>query len=196
MRRASWVPLVLAGALLLSAASAAATTGVSIDVGSIAIREELSPGGEYRLPTFGVRNPGTEETSYVMLVSYLDGQETLQPPKAWFTFSPATLTLAAGNSAPVSTRLEVPPDAEPGDYAALIGPQIASEGDGAQVGAGAVARLTFTVQPSSWFDAWLRWLWRFLSEHPWVWIAAVLIGLLGASWFLRRRFSFTVARRS
>ena len=95
----------------------------------------------------------------------------------------------------IETTLEIPPDAEPGDYAALIGPQIAAEGTGAQVGAGAAARLTFTVQPSSLLDAWLRMLGRFLTENPWVWIAALLAVAIVVLWFLRRRFSFSVQRR-
>ena len=115
MRRVRLAPLALAGVALLGAAPAHASTGVSIDVGKIEISEQLSPGGEYHLPTFGVRNPGTETASYEIVVSYLD-EPTLRPPAGWFRFDPATLTLAAGESRPVSIVLDVPPGAEPGDY--------------------------------------------------------------------------------
>ena len=195
MRTSIAASALLGAALLVSAAPVQAGKAVSIDVGTIAVREQLVPGGEYRLPTFGVRNPGTESTSYEISVSYVDGQQALRPPLAWFSFDPASLTLGVGESRPVSTRLVIPSDAEPGDYAALVGPQIVSEGNGAQVGAGAAARVTFTVQPSSALDAWLRQLFRFLSDNPWVW-GVVLVLVAGvAVWFVRRRFSFSVSRR-
>ena len=195
-RLSASILLALGAALLVGAAPVAAGKAVSIDVGSIAVREQLVPGGEYKLPTFGVRNPGTESTSYLLTVSYVDGQEALRPPAQWFSFSPATLTLAVGESRPIETTLEIPTDAEPGDYSALIGPQIAADGSGAQVGAGAAARLTFTIQPSSALDAWLRALLRFLAENPWVWIGALLVLALVAIRFLRRRFQFSVRRRA
>jgi hypothetical protein len=195
VRRIASSALALGAVLLVGAAPVQAGKAVSIDVGTIAVREQLVPGGEYRLPTFGVRNPGTEQTSYEIAVSYIDGQEGLRPPADWFTFDPATLTLGVGESQPITTKLTIPSDAEPGDYTALIGPQIVAEGAGAQVGAGAAARLSFTVQPSSALDAFLRELFRFLSENPWVWIAALLLVAVALLWFLRRRFSFSVTRR-
>lgn len=185
----------LGAALLVSAAPVLAGKAVSIDVGTIAVRELLVPGGEYRLPTFGVRNPGTETTSYVIAVSYVDGQEALRPPASWFTFSPSSFSLDVGASRPVEARLTIPTDAEPGDYAALIGPQIVAEGTGASVGAGAAAKLSFTVQPSSAFDALLRQLFRFLAENPWVLVVAGLALLLLVLWLLRRRFSVSISRR-
>ena len=197
MRRRLRAPLLALGAVLLvGAAPVAAGKAVSIDVGTIAVREQLVPGGEYHLPTFGVRNPGTESTSYVLTVSYVDGQESLAPPVAWFSFAPANLTLEVGESRAIETTLVIPVDAEPGEYAALIGPQIAADGSGPQIGAGAAARLTFTVQPSSALDAWLRQLGRFLAENPWVWAVALIVVLIGVAWLLRRRFRFSVQRRA
>jgi NPCBM-associated, NEW3 domain of alpha-galactosidase len=187
--------LAIGAVLLVSAAPVEAGKAVSIDVGAIAVREQLVPGGEYHLPTFGVRNPGTEATSYDIAVSYIDGQDALRPPEGWFRFDPVSLTLAAGESRPITTTVEIPADAEPGEYAALIGPQIVGDGTGAQVGAGAAARLTFTIQPSSALDGWLRWLFRFLAENPLVWIGGLLVVLLTFLWVLRRRFSISVTRR-
>jgi hypothetical protein len=195
MTRVLRLALVAVGASLSSGVPAAASSGVSIDVGSIAVSEQLSPGGEYKLPTFGVRNPGTDETSYVLVVSYVDEQAPLRPPQDWFTFNPSTLTLPAGESHKVDTSIDIPAEAEPGEYAALIGPQIVAAGEGAQVGAGAAARLTFTIQPSSAFDAWFRWLWRFLGDNPWLWIAALAVAVLVILWLLRRRFSISISRR-
>lgn len=189
------VLLGIGAALLVSAAPALAGKAVSIDVGTIAVRELLVPGGEYRLPTFGVRNPGTESTAYVITVSYVDGQDALRPPASWFTFSPSSFSLEVGASRPVEARLTIPTDAEPGDYAALIGPQIVADGTGASVGAGAAAKLSFTVEPSSALDAFLRQLFRFLAENPWVLVVAGLALLLLVLWLLRRRFSISIARR-
>lgn len=196
MRRRHLLTMLLSGALLLGVVPAAATTGVSIDVSRIEVTEQLAPGGEYTLPTFGVRNPGTEPTSYAIVVTYIDGQETRQPPAAWFTFSPGSLTLQGGQSRPVTTSLEVPPDAAPGEYSALIGPQIAAEGSGAQVGAGAAARLTFTVSECEGFDCWLRWIGRWIGEHLYVLLIPLALAALIGLRIVRRRFAFTIQRRS
>lgn len=190
------VLILAAGVALTSAAPAAASTGVSIDVGSIEVSEVLAPGGEYMLPTFGVRNPGTEPTTYRLVVTYLDGQTAAEPAEGWFTFEPGEMTIAPGESRPVRTRLVVPPDAEPGEYAALIGPQIDSTGEGAQVGAAAAAKLTFTVAESSGFEAWLRILWRFIVQNPWVLAVAGLVLLLVVARSLRTRFTLSVSRRA
>ena len=172
-----------------------ATTGVSIDVSRINVTEELAPGGAYDLPKFGVRNPGTDATSYTMVVTYVDGQDAYQPPATWFSFSPASLTLADGESQPVSTSLEVPPDAPAGEYAALIGPQIAAEGSGAQVGAGAAARLTFTVSECQGLDCWLRWIGRWIGEHLYVLLIPLALAALIGMRVMRRRFAFSIQRR-
>ena len=186
------------GAALLGAAPAAAvaSTGVSIDVSRIDVAEVLAPGGEYRLPTFGVRNPGTESTSYRLVVTYIDGQAEASPPESWFAFEPGDLTLEPEQSRAVLTRLTVPPDATPGQYSALIGPQIATTGEGAQVGAAAAVRLTFTVGESDGLEAWLRMIGRFISENPWVLALGGLLLLLVVIRYLRRRFEFQVARRA
>jgi len=180
---------------ILPAAPVGASTGVSIDVGSIAITEVLKAGEQYRLPTFGVRNPGTEPTTYEIVVSYMDDQSALRPPAAWFTFSPSTLSLDGGQTRAVSARIEIAPGAEPGEYLALIGPRIDNGGTGAQVGAGAAAKVTFTVEPSSWIEGVLRQIGRFIADNPWVVAIVGLLAVLVVLFFLRRRFAFSVARK-
>jgi hypothetical protein len=184
------------GFAMLVAIPAAASTGVSIDVSRITVSDTLVAGEEYRLPAFGVRNPGTEPTSYVVTVSYIEGQDGLEPPASWFAFSPAEVTVGPGRSQKVDTRLRIPPDAEPGTYQALVGPQIQSEDEGARIGAAAAARLSFTVAPSSGLEAWLRMLGRFIGQNPWVLAIPVIALLAAVTWFVRRRFSFSVARRA
>src|SRR5687768_4796726 len=61
--------------LLLSAGPTAASSGVSVDLGRIEITQQLSPGAAYTLPALGVRNPGTERTSYVMVASPVAGED-------------------------------------------------------------------------------------------------------------------------
>jgi hypothetical protein len=196
-RRRALRVLVILGAVVASgtmlAAPALATRAVSIDVGRIDVTDQLAPGGEYKLPAFGVRNPGTESTTYRLVVSYVDGQSAGKPAESWFTFDPSTLTLGPGESQPVHARITLPPDTEPGEYAALIGPEIVAEGTGAQVGAGAAARLTFTVAPSSGLDAFLRWLFRFLAQNPWVLVVVALAIFAVVAWFLRRRFGLSIS---
>jgi hypothetical protein len=195
-RAAAALWFALAAAVFVPAGSVGATTGVSIDVGSIAITEVLQSGEEYRLPTFGVRNPGTDSTSYEIAVTYLADQTALRPPADWFTFSPSSMTLEGGQSRPVSARITVAPGADPGEYLALIGPRIDGNGTGAQVGAAAAAKLTFTVEPSSWLEGALRQVWRFIQENPWVVAIVGLVVLLIVMRLLRRRFSFSVARKA
>jgi len=196
MIRSLVLRMALGAALLGAAPAVVASTGVSIDVSRIDVGETLVPGGAYRLPTFGVRNPGTESTSYRLVVSYIDGQSDAAPPESWFAFEPGDLTLQPDQSRPVLTHVTVPPDATPGRYSALIGPQIVGSGEGAQVGAAAAVRLTFTVGESDGLDAWLRIIGRFLSENPWVLALGGLLVLLIAIRYLRRRFQFQVARRA
>jgi hypothetical protein len=203
VKRAQIFLLALAGAPLVGGAPVAAATGVSIDVGAIAVSEALAPGGEYRLPAFGIRNPGNERTSYTFIVSDagtidpdLPGDAAaLAPPADWFRFEPSAVTLGPGESASVSTMVVLPVDAEPGDYSALIGAQISIDAGGARVGGAAAARLTFSVIPSNPIDAWLRNAGRFLAVNPWVVQLVLGIGLLIGLILARRRFTITIARR-
>lgn len=196
MRPRAVVCLLLALASLAGAARAGADTGVSIDVGKIAITQKLTPGGGYQLPTFGVRNPGTERTAYRLRVSYVQGQQAKRPPADWFTFSPGELSLDPGETRPVRVRLSLPAGADPGDYEALVGAEIASDEPGARVGAAAAARLTFSVEPASLLEAWWLKLTTFWSGHsPWTWLVlGVAAGGLVA-WQLRRRLTISVGRR-
>jgi hypothetical protein len=177
--------------LLLAAVPALASSGVSVDLGRIDITQELSPGGAYTLPTIGVRNPGTETTSYVMVANPVQDPVLAAPPSAWFEFSPANLTLEPGETRPVRVRIVLPRDAPPGDYMVLVGAQIAKQGTGASVGAAAAARTTFTIRPADGLQALGIQLRRVFSDLlPWSAIVpAVLIGGLGL-WLVRRRFTF------
>lgn len=198
MRRTltSLLALLAAPALLLPP-SAGAARGAAIDVGRIAIEQDLTPGGSYELPTIGVRNPGDEETAYVMVADPVQDPERMAPPRDWFRFEPAEFTLEPGETRPVQARLVLPSGADPGDYLVLVGAQIADERGGARVGAVAAARTTFTVEPATLLHAWwLKLKTGFDDLRPWSWLVPlVVVGILGAS-LLRRRYSFALVRRS
>ena len=180
-------------ALLQSASTVFASTGVSVDIGRIDITQVLTPGAAYKLPTIGVRNPGTERTSYVMVANPVQDQGRSAPPTAWFEFEPASLELDPGETQAVKIRIVLPTDAQPGDYIALVGAQIAAKGGGATVGAAAAARTTFTIQPSSDLQALGIWLGRVFSDLlPWSAIVPAVVVLAGLAWFVRRRFSFRI----
>lgn len=188
--------VLLAGACMV-AAPAGADRGVALDLGRVEITDGLIAGGGYRLPLFGVRNPGDERTSYRMVVSYVTDQKGLEPPTSWFRFEPAGFTLAPGTRRSVSARIELPTGADPGDYEALLAAEIVTEGKGVQVGGAAASKVSFTVDPSSTLEAyWLKTT-RFLTEHaPYTWAVPPVLAFLAAGWTVRRRFSFTVARRA
>lgn len=186
---------VLAGACLTAPASA--DRGVALDLSRVTITDRLLPGGGYRLPVFGVRNPGDERARYRMAVSIVTGQAGRQPPSEWFRFAPAGFSLGPGRSRPVQVRLDLPAGADPGDYAAIVGPQLLSSGGGAQVGAGAAAHVSFTVEPSTLLEAYWLEVRGFLGRHmPWTWAVPLALTLLTTGWFLRGRFTLTVARRA
>lgn len=187
------VGLAAAFLLLLPASTAFASTGVSVDIGRIDITQVLTPGAAYKLPTLGVRNPGTERTSYVMVANPVQDEARTSPPTIWFEFEPPTLELDPGETRAVKIRIVLPADAQPGDYIALVGAQIASQGGGATVGAAAAARTTFTIQPSSDLQALGIWAGRVFTDLlPWSAIVPGAVALAGAAWFLRRRFTFRI----
>ena len=196
MRKTALVLIALPG-LLLSARSAAADRGVALDLGRLDIAQRLTPGGGYRLPPLGVRNPGDEMTSYRIVVSHVQGQEGKPVPEDWVRFEPTELTLKPGKTEKVQARLSLPTGADPGDYEGLLAAQIVTKGEGAQVGAAAAAKLTFSVESATLLGAWWYRIRTFLSGHePWTWLIPALLAtaLLGRQ--LRRRFAFHVVRRA
>ncbi|MGH2610295.1 MAG: hypothetical protein ACRDHF_14530, partial [Tepidiformaceae bacterium] len=73
---------------------------------------------------------------------------------------------------------------------------IEAEGEGTTVGAAAAARLTFTVKPSNILQAWqLEAETWFNGNRPWTILGPLAGALLGAAWWLRRRFTVSIGRR-
>ncbi|MGH8431691.1 MAG: NEW3 domain-containing protein [Solimonas sp.] len=170
---------------------------MALDVGKIEINEKLARGGNYQLPAIGVRNPGTETTTYRMEIDYAGGQRGRQAPQGWFRFDPAELTLAPGETKPVSVKLDIPASARPDDYEALLQAEVRPDGGGATVGAAAAARLHFTVKPSNILHAWrLEASDWFDADRPWTILAPAMVVTAFALWWLRRKFTVSVGRRA
>jgi P pilus assembly chaperone PapD len=183
---------------LVPLAVARADIGVAIDIGRIDIDQKLAKGGSYQLPVIGVRNPGTEPAAYQMGVSFIQDQAERRVPDGWFRFSPETFTLEPGATRPVRVSLDIPTDADPDEYAALLQAQIAPSGDGAQVGAAAAAQVTFTVEPSTILEAWLlRGRRQIAAWSPWSYLLPLAaVSTVAAGWLRHRyRIGFRVERR-
>jgi hypothetical protein len=197
MRRLGYTTFVGLAALLATTGTALADRGVALDLGRLDVAQKLTPGGGYRLPPIGVRNPGDEVTSYRIVVSHVQGQDGKPIPEAWVHVKPTELTLKPGRTEKVEARLDLPTGADPGDYEGLLAAQIVTKGKGAQVGAAAAAKLTFSVEASTWLGAqWYR-IRTFLSGHePWTWLIPALLATALLGWQLRRRFAFQVVRRA
>ena len=173
-----------------------ADAGVSIDLGAVDVTPRLSRGGTYQLPSIGVRNPGTERSHYIMTVTYFQDQTERRPSLNWFDFSPSSFDLGPGETMPVRVELRIPTGADPDPYRAMIEARLATSGDGVVVGAGAGARLTFTVKPSNILQAWqLKASDWFERQAPWSSIVPALGVLALAGWWASRRFELRLSRK-
>jgi hypothetical protein len=189
--------LLTVAALFVTDGVASADRGVALDLGRLDIAQTLTPGGGYRLPPIGVRNPGDEVTGYKLVVSHVQGQEGKPIPEDWVRFEPTELTLKPGKTEKVQARLSLPTGADPGDYEGLLAAQIVTKGSGAQVGAAAAAKLTFSVESSTLLGAWWYRIRTFLSGHqPWTWLIPAILAAALLATQLRRRFSVQIARRA
>lgn len=191
-RHRGMLPALLLLAAIVASGSVtpvSADVGVAIDIGAIDVSQRLSKGGRYQLPTIGVRNPGTEASAYAMDVSFIQGQAGRRVPPAWFTFTPATFTLEPGATQAVRVSVEIPANAPPDAYKALLEARVATPGEGARVGAAAASQLSFTVKPSTVLEAWLlRGRLTLDGGAPWSYLLLALLLLGSALWWVRGRF--------
>ena len=196
MRRFAVILFAL-GSILVSPGLASADRGVALDIGRIDIAQKLTPGGGYRLPPVGVRNPGTEVTTYRLVVTHVQGEKGKPIPAKWFRFAPREVRLKAGKTRKIQVQLSLPKGADPGDYAGLVAAQIVTKGKGAQIGAAAAAKLTFTVEASTWLGGQWHRIRTFFADHqPWTWLVPGLLAIALLAAQARRRFAFRVERRA
>ena len=192
---------LLAGALAIAAvawqpATADADLGVGISHGEIAIEEDLSRGGRYRIPTVTVTNTGTESSRYEVVITFIQDQEQITPDPDWFSFDPQAFDLDPGQSQPVSIALNVGDDAEPGDYFALIEAHPIQADSGVTIGVAAATKLSFHVDPSSTLELWRLRIAQFFEDNsPLSIVLPPALAGLFLLYFISRRFSLRIERR-
>ena len=178
--------------LLLSLFVAAATAmapsiyadrGVGVNVGVIEVADQLSPGGGYHLPELTILNTGDEVTSYDLSIGFIDGQSERRPSEKWFSFSEDGFILEPGASREVTVSIDVPADAQAGEYFALVRAQtvVESPSGGAGVGAAVATKLSFSVESTGWLDAQRHRVNRWIDDAaPWIYLlpAAALLAVL------------------
>jgi len=173
------LPLVLL--LLLPITDVFATIGVGVGTGKIVVDDELKPGSVYRLPSISVINTGDETGEYSIGVAYHQDQPELEPPKAWFRFSPDVFSLEPAQLQVVDVTLDVPVNAVPGDYFAYVEAfplsNTGEEGSGTTIGIAAASKLYFEITPANvlagvYYKAIS--LWKYYQ--PWSTRGAIVVG--------------------
>jgi hypothetical protein len=174
----------------------AAGPGVGVTLGSIQIDDLLDRGAGYDLPEVGVINTGDAASDYEVVIGYMEGRAELKPPDDWFSFQPQRFQLAPGQVQNVRISLNLPVRAHPGDYFALIEAHPIPEAEGVRIQAAAASTLTFTIEPSSWWEALLRRINRYLDEaQPWS-LLLPLASLAGLGVYAGlRSFRLSIQRR-
>ncbi len=172
-----------------------AGVGVGVSLARISMDEPLVGGGNYRLPSVGVVNTGTEPADYEVGVSYRSGQKELRLPAEWVSFNPVRFHLEPGAVQHVAITLEVPIKGRPGDYFSFVEAHLASKGKGVPISVAAATKLYFTVRPSNILVAIRTKVANFLgATAPASYICLGLIVFIGATLifkkFFRIRFTF------
>lgn len=183
--------------MLAAPATPSDDQGVAIDVGRIDVDEDLTAGRRYELPTVRVRNPGTVKTDYRMVVQPISG--TSGPDATWITFSPDEFSLDPDERRPVQVTLTLPDDADAGQYEALLTAQVAPSGDGARIGAGAAARLRFTVESTTAAAAppvELPATATTSGRNWWIVVTGLTVGVAILGWRRLRRYNIRIERRT
>lgn len=184
--------------LAVTPPAASADQGVSISLGRIDVSQRLAPGGRYHLPTLSVSNIGDQAQQYEVVVNYLQDAGADRPPRGWFDISPPIMDLAPGESRAVTLDIDLPTSADPGSYVALVEAHPATVPGGTTISAAAATRVSFTVKPSSWVEAWRLRISRAIEDYaPWSYLlpAASLAMLLLYGTRRNLRVRFNVERR-
>ena len=185
---------LVVGAILLLPGIAVADQGVAINLGSIQIEEPLTRGESYRLPQMEVTNPGTEVSAYEVTARSIGGEDSLPVMGDWFVISPGEFKLNPGATQSVTIALSIPLDADAGVYSGLVGPSLLPSSEGASLGAGAAAKVTFEVplDPTSLTGRATS----LLDDHgDWVLGLVGLLLVVALAVAIQRRFTFRVERK-
>jgi P pilus assembly chaperone PapD len=167
--------------LLLTAGVSYARIGVGVGTGKIEVDQKLKPGIIYQLPPLTVVNTGDEVSDYKVGVSYHEKQTQLEPPEAWFRFSPKEFNLEPGKVQVVNIKLDLPVNAKPGQYFTYLeGQPIKKSQSGAtSISIAAAAKLYFEVVPANLLQGIYYKLVSFWNIYqPWTSWAAIAVGFL------------------
>jgi len=169
--------------------------GVGVSLGKIVVDELLLPGGIYRLPQISVINTGDQTNDYTLGVTYHYQQKELEPPAKWFVFSPKIFRLKAGEAKVVKIKLDLPVNAQPGDYFAYLEAYPLAKGKkGVTIGVAAATKLYFTIKPSNIFSAiWWKLVSFFKTNAPYSYIGLGVVGLIIGLILFRKYFSIKFA---
>ncbi len=116
----------------------------------IHIESPLGPGDTVQLPALAVRNEGSAVAEVTLSITPGDAAVGTIVDAAWVHFAPARFPLEPGASGVVDVWLEVPGDAEPAAYHALLRasmtPAASDAGTAVSVTAAVATDLRFTVE--------------------------------------------------
>lgn len=177
--------IAISVAFLAAGTPVFASIGVGVGTGKIVVDSVIKPGSIYLLPSIAVTNTGDEASDYTTAPAYHEGQKEKIPPKEWFIFEPKVYYLEPGQTQQVTIKLDIPVNAEPGEYFAYIDatPVKTSSKGGASIGVAAASKLYFKIDPANILEAVyyrIISIWRELQ--PWstraLYIAGIIIALI------------------
>lgn len=172
------VALVTVVTLAGSSSAWAGSIGVGTDTGKIKVDQKLAAGGTYRLPEFRVGNTGTASMGYVLrAVPYQDEKPI---PSSWVSLQPDAVFLFPKQWVAVNAKLDIPSDAAPGHYVALLvaTPKMPGSKGTTKVNIGAGPRVEIDVVAGNPFKAMVWDLRRrFAQLMPWSAAGSVVLGV-------------------
>ena len=194
--------LILIAFLLLGVMATETTisgdAGVGIMPSQIEVDESLLPGGYRVLPSLQVINTGDQTANYEVHVTSLQEQNEMKPDSDYFAFYPSTFALEPGANQVISISLNIPINAEPGDYLGLIEAHPQNAGKMVDISIAAAAQIYFTVKPANFMQASWVWFNSFIERHePLSYMVPLVILIIFLLILFRRnlKVEFKIARR-
>jgi len=194
MKKINILILILIFIFFITPVLTIARIGVGVNLGKIEIDEPLKPGGIYNFPSLSVVNTGDEPGDYELEVTYHQDQKELRPPQEWFSFSPFSFRLGAGESQLVAVKLNLPVKTKPGDYFAYLEahPVVKKQG-GTTIGVAAATKAYFTVVPANIWQAIFNKISTFLDiTKPYSYVVLAVIIFAAIITIFRKFFSVSV----
>lgn len=133
--------------------SAWAQLGAGVGLGKIELKEPLTPGGVYALPSLPVINTGEIAATYEVEAIFVSSEPAspkglaVSAVERYFSFSPRRFHLNPNESRQVKVTITLPFTAPAGQYRVLLEAHTVSktEGGNVAIGPAAAARLNFSV---------------------------------------------------